>query len=222
MAEAVGDIHSKAIAYASHGSACYGKGLLEEAIQYLLMAADFSERINLYAWNSEVNFTLGETYFEIGDYQKSKDHYGKAVWILKQHKLFPSWMNLNKIGLASAKVMNNEKDIDLESLYVYMDKNRLKINEGLMRRYISEILLNIDDQHISEAEGWIRKAIEADGKNSMVLRLGKDYILYSELSKRKGDRPKAKENLNKAIEILSACGADGFLKKALKEQILLS
>ncbi|MBC8462297.1 MAG: hypothetical protein H8D67_30375 [Deltaproteobacteria bacterium] len=36
-----------------------------------------------------------------------------------------------------------------------------------MPRYIGEILLNIDDQHVSEAEEWIKKAIEADIRNDM-------------------------------------------------------
>jgi hypothetical protein len=37
------------------------------------------------------------------------------------------------------------------------------------------------------------------------------------LFKRKGDKPKAKENLNKAIEIYKECGADGWMKKAEEE-----
>jgi hypothetical protein len=47
--------------------------------------------------------------------------------------------------------------------------------------------------------------------------LGKDYALYAELFKRKGNRLKAQENLGKAIEILKECGADGWVTKAEKE-----
>ena len=46
---------------------------------------------------------------------------------------------------------------------------------------------------------------------------GKDYALFAELEKRKGDQSKAKENLIKAIEIYRECGADGWAKKAEKE-----
>jgi tetratricopeptide (TPR) repeat protein len=217
MAEEIGDIHSKAVAYSSHGAACYGKGLLEEAIKHLLMAVVFCEKINLYAWNTDVLFTLGDIYFEISEYQKSKNYYRKAVWILEHHRLFPSLMILNKIGLARAKVMEKEKDVDLTSLYSYVEKNRLKSNEGVLRRYIGEILLNIDEKHVSDAEHWIKKAIKADTKNGMRLRLGQDYALYAELLKRKENRAEAKKNLRRAIEILKACGAEGFLEKALKE-----
>jgi hypothetical protein len=42
-----------------------------------------------------------------------------------------------------------------------------------------------------------------------ILHLVKDHALYIELFKRKGDSPKARENLSKAIVIFRECGADG-------------
>ena len=86
-----------------------------------------------------------------------------------------------------------------------------------MRRYIGEILLNIDESHLIEAEDWIKKAIAADKRNGMTFFLGQDYALYAELFKRKGDLSKAKENLSKAIEIFKECGADGWVEKAEQE-----
>jgi len=56
-----------------------------------------------------------------------------------------------------------------------------------------------------------------DKINGMMWHLGRDYAIYSELFKRKGDQSKAKENLNKAIEILKECGADGWVEKYEKE-----
>jgi hypothetical protein len=50
-----------------------------------------------------------------------------------------------------------------------------------------------------------------------MFHLGKDYALYADLFKRKGDLSKARENLGKAIEILKECGADGWVKKYEKE-----
>ena len=51
----------------------------------------------------------------------------------------------------------------------------------------------------------------------MMWHLAKDYALYAELFKRKGNLPKAKENLQKAAEIFKACGADGWVEKTEKE-----
>jgi tetratricopeptide (TPR) repeat protein len=110
--------------------------------------------------------------------------------------------------------MNNERDIKLAELFKCHEDNRYEILEGWMSRYIGEILLNIDDKHISEAEDWVKKAIEADKRNGMMFHLGQDYAAYAELFTRKGDTPKAKENLSKAIEVYKECGADGWVTRA--------
>jgi class 3 adenylate cyclase/tetratricopeptide (TPR) repeat protein len=217
LAEESGDAYSKAEAYIGLGYSCYGKGFLNEAEEHLLKGSDFSERLNFASLYAMASFCLGETYFYRGEYQKSKDHYAKTIRINENNRLLPSYTNTTRIALARAMVMNNEKDINLELLYSYASKNKLKLLDGRMRRYIGEILLNIDDQHISESEDWIKKAIEADKRNGVMFELGSDYALYAELFKRKGDQIKAKENLRKAIEIYKECGADGWIKKAEEE-----
>jgi tetratricopeptide (TPR) repeat protein len=205
------------IAYISHGTSCYGKRLLEDAEKYLVKGLEFCERINFDSWNAIARFTLGQTYFRMGNFPRSKEHYEKGIWILENIRLWPSWANAGKVALARSKVMNKEKDVDLESLYIHSRNNKVKAAEGWVARCIGEILLNIDDQHISEAEHWIQKAIEADQRNRMMFNLGKDYALYAELFKRRGDKLKAQENLGKAIEILKECGADGWVEKYEKE-----
>ena len=222
IAEESGDIYSKVIAYISHGALCYGKGLLEDAEKYLAKGLEFCERINFDSWNAVSRFALGETYFEMGNFEKSKEHYQKGSWVLENIRLWPSWANTGKVGSARSKVMNKEKDVDLETLYVHSRNNKVKAAEGWTQRCIGEILLNIDDQHLSESDHWIQKAIEADQRNRMMFHLGKDYALYAELFNRKGDRVKAKENLGKAIEIFKECGADGWAEKAEKELATLS
>jgi class 3 adenylate cyclase/tetratricopeptide (TPR) repeat protein len=222
IAEESGDIYSKAIAYAIHGISCYGKGLLEEAEKHLLKGVAFCERINFHSWNGCARLHLGEAYFEMQDFSRSKEHYEKESLVLEYSRSFPSWANLGKVGLAKSKVMNKEKDVNLESLYAHSRNNKMKVVEGWIQRYIGEVLMNIDDQHISEAEHWIQNAIGADQKNSMMLHLGKDYALYADLFKRKGDRSKAQEYLGKVIEIFKECGADGWVEKAEKELGTLS
>jgi tetratricopeptide (TPR) repeat protein len=212
-AEESGDSLSKCISYVSHGISCFGKGLLEEAEKHLLKGLNFSERINLHSWNGTAQIYLGETYFEMGDFLRSKEHYEKGIWIWEKIRIWPSLVGWGKVALTRSKVMNKEEGIDLESLYTHSRNNKVKVAEGWIQRYIGEILLNIDDQHISEAEHWIQKAIEADQRNRMMFHLGKDYALYADLFKRKGDRLKAQENLGKAIEILKECGADGWVEK---------
>ena len=222
LAEESGDILPKAFAHTSHGYSCCCKGLLEEAQEYLLKGIDLCESINLYSVLMWGNLWLGDTYFDRGAYKKSQAYFERLISLHEQHRFFPSLVNLAKIALARAKVMDNELDINLTGMFKWHADNRLKTLEGSMSRHIGEILLNIDEKHISEAEDWIKKAIEADRRNGVMFHLAKDYALYAELFKRKGDTLKAKENLNKAIEIYKECGADGWVVKAEKALKALS
>jgi class 3 adenylate cyclase/tetratricopeptide (TPR) repeat protein len=222
IAEESRDIYSKGHAYISHGISFYAKGFPEVAEGHLLKGAEFCEKINYHTWNAYALFQLGEIYFEIGDFPKSKQYYEKSSGIFENIRSLSSWSNFVKVGVAKTKLMSKEKDVNLESLYVYSRDNKVKVAEGWIQRYIGEILLNIDDQHLSDAEHWIQKAIEADQRNQMMFHLGKDYTLYAELFKRKGDTVKARENLGKAAEIFEECGADGWVEKAEKELGALS
>jgi tetratricopeptide (TPR) repeat protein len=213
-AEESGDIYSKVATYVSHGFSCIGKGFLEEAEKHLLSGVEFCERIKLHSWNANARNPLGEIYFEMKDFQRSKEHYERGISLLENSQSFPSWAGLERVGLARSKVMNKEKDVNLESLQIHFRNNRLKVLEGWIQRNIGEIFLNVDDQHFSEAEHWIRGAIEADRRNGMMLNLGRDHALCAELFKRKGDRSKFQEHLGKAIDLFKECGADGWLKKA--------
>ena len=214
IAEESGDIYSKAMAYTSHGYSCYCRGFLEEAEKHLSKGIGFCESINYTSWLFTGHFWLGDTYFDMGEYERSKDCLAKAISRLEQSGLTPSLLDMSEVALARARVMNNELDVDLEALYRYEADHRLRLYDGWIPRYIGEILLNIDEKRMSEAEDWIKKAIEADTRNAMMFHLGQDYAAYAELFKRKGDTPKAKENLSKAIEIYKKCGADGWVTRA--------
>jgi len=91
--------------------------------------------------------------------------------------------------------------------------------EGWQRRYLAEVLLHLDGvgHYLTEAEEWIRQAIEADQKNSMIFHLAKDYALFADILCRKDDMQNAKENLKQAIQIFDEIGADGWVGKYEKQ-----
>ena len=93
--------------------------------------------------------------------------------------------------------------------------------EGAISNRIAEILINIDTQHIPEAEKWINKSIETNEQYGMMWNLAQDYALYAQLYKKKGDPTKYREALNKAVEIFEECGADGWVERYEKELGLL-
>jgi tetratricopeptide (TPR) repeat protein len=217
IADESGDIYSKAHAYTAHGWSNYCKGYLEEAKKSLLKGADFSEKINSIVFFAHANANLGLTYFDSEKYKLSQKHYERAISLYQHSKSLTSNVSLCKIALALAKVMDNDKNINLNEIFECFDNNKFRLWEGIMQYYIGDIFLNIDNNHITEADDWIKKAIEADTRNGMMWNLARDYALYAELFKRKGDLTKARENLSKAIEIFKECGADGWAEKYEKE-----
>jgi len=53
-------------------------------------------------------------------------------------------------------------------------------------------------------------------------QLGQDYAVYAEFFTRGGETEKAKEKLVQAIDILTKCGADGWVEKYERELAALS
>jgi class 3 adenylate cyclase/tetratricopeptide (TPR) repeat protein len=212
MAEESGDIYSKAVAYASHGTSCYYRGVLEEAEQCLIKGINFTEKLNMVAHNAVANQWLGHVYYDLGKYQEAQHHYSAAIYVREHSRLAPSSAKLNRIALMRAKLLTGSKDINLELMYRYARENKVRIYEGCMARYIGDILLHMDECPFTAAEEWIGKAIEADNRNGMSCDLGRDYSLYGEFFKRKGQSSKAKEYLEKAITTFKGCGADGWVR----------
>jgi len=212
IAEESGDIFSKAYAHLAFGYSCYARGLFKEAGEHLSKAAQLAVSIDFPFVSLTAHHLLNETYFDADEYGQSQEWAEKAILLHEKYTYVPSLMNLHRVAVARARVMRNDKDIDLESLYRHDAGNRIRIFEGWVPRYIGEILLNIDERRLPESEVWIKKAIEADRRNGMLFYLGKDYRLYAELSRQKGDTPEAKDNLQKAIQIFEKCGADGRVR----------
>jgi predicted ATPase/class 3 adenylate cyclase len=222
MAEESDDIYIKGIACSSHGMSCYCKGIFDEAESALLQALSFCEKASQLGWWTWASGFLGHAYSDMAEYEKAQIHYEKGISKLELARIYPFFVNMWKISIARAKVLNKKGDIKLNEVFDHYEKIIVKVPKGWAARHVGEILLNIDDEHVSEAENWAKKAIEADEKNDTMWSLGRDYAFYAELFKRKGDQLKAKENLGKAIEILKECGADGWVEKYEKELAALS
>jgi tetratricopeptide (TPR) repeat protein len=141
---------------------------------------------------------------------------------IEQFKLFPFWINLWKIAIARLKVFSNDQDINLSKVFEYHGNIKAKVAKGWAARYVAEILLNMDNRHLSEAEDWARKALEADERNGTMCSLACDYVFYGDLYKRKGHQKIAKENLNSTIEIFTECGAEGWQSQAEEKMAMLS
>jgi len=222
IAKESGDIFIKGMAYASHGVSCYFKGLLDEAEHNLLKGLAYSEKNAQVAWVFVTSFWLGERYVEMGEVDKACHYYNFGISVLERARILPYFVRLAKVCVARAESSLHDRNINLSVLFDIYKAKTPRVFEGWITRYIGEILLNIDDAHMSAAEDWIRKAIEANKKNGTIWFLANDYALYASLLQRKGDISEAKENLAKAVEIFKKCGADGWVKKYEEELASLS
>jgi hypothetical protein len=66
---------------------------------------------------------------------------------------------------------------------------------------------------VCKVEVWIRRAVETDEKNGMRWDVAMDHAVYADWYQRKGGLQRAREHLNKAIEIFQECGACGWVKR---------
>jgi tetratricopeptide (TPR) repeat protein len=161
----------------------------------------------------------------MGNYDKAKKYFQQCVSIMEDARFLPSWLNCHKLNVARAKILNHEPNIDVNELGDLIkahEKNRLALSKSYESRCIGEIFLNIDDHHMLEAETWIRRSIDFDVMHAIPWNLGKHYVLYADFFKKKGDIPKAKEQLTKAIDIFKKCGADGWVERTEKTLATLS
>ena len=73
--------------------------------------------------------------------------------------------------------------------------------------------MNVGKEHFDKAEDWLRQAIQTDEKDKMKWFLAGDHVVLSDLHERKGEKSKAEENLQTAINIFKQCGADGWVRR---------
>ena len=132
---------------------------------------------------------------------------------MENASFMPSIIKLYQTCLVRAKVLRHDQDIELTELFACYQNNKLTFCEGWMARTIGDILLHMDDDHLSDAEAWFQKAIEADTRNGLRWHLATDHVLYADWFKKKDNIQGAKEQLTKAIDIFKECGADGWVTR---------
>jgi len=213
MVEETGDTFTKGAVYVFHGTALYYKGQFDDAEKYLLEGLPLCEKNSLVNYEAWATGHLGWMYFNMGEYKKAQDCHNKIISAFENAKSFPSWVIVQKVSLATARVYYNEKDINIDEIIESSKNIKLKASEGWIERYIGDVLLHMDGYHLSDAETWIQTAIDADTRNGMKWNLAIDHALYADWFKKKGDIQGAKEQLTKAIDLFRECGAAGWVTR---------
>ncbi|MFW6334480.1 MAG: AAA family ATPase, partial [Desulfosalsimonas sp.] len=212
-AEICGDYHTRGIAYTAHGTACFFKGELEKAEYFLLEAIGFCRNSGHGFWQAWAEFYLGNTYHCNRKYADARKFFNQNISTIQNLKHFSFWEVYAQMCLKRAIV---EGGGEIEQPFPpegYREKNHLKSVVGQIEATVAETIVKIDPARISDAEALLAAAIAEDEKNGTRWSLAKHYEALSMLCQKKGDPEGAVASLNKAIEIMQECGADGWVKK---------
>lgn len=213
ISEECDDIFAQINTFTSQGLSYYLKGMFNEAETHLLMGEAMGERSKQISWRAWTSGFLGDLYSDMGVYKKAEEYYRKAIDIMRRAQLIPSWMNTWEISMAKQRILSGLKETNQERLIECYGANNLRICDGRNARHLGEIFLHNGEQRLDTAEDWIERAIKADRNNGARWQLARDYALYAELLKKKGDVSAARESMKKAIGVYEECGADGWVKK---------
>lgn len=217
LAKETGDAFIKGMAYSAYGAACFQKGLFDEAKSHLLEWVSLYEKLSPISWIFWAYGHLGSLHFELRKYDDAMNCFKKLTSILENFSFSPSSLKLYQTSMVRAKVLRHDQDIELAELFAVYQNNKLAFFEGCMARNIGDILLHIDDDHLSDAELWFQKAIEADSRNRLRWQLATDHACYADWFKKKANTQGAKEQLTEAIDLFKECGANGWVEKYEKE-----
>ena len=144
-------------------------------------------------------------------------HYEIFLRVYKQYGPIASWSSLISIAPVRIRALRQKEEVELAPLFDLIRNNKIPQDSGLLRYMMAEVLLNIGDQHINEAEDSLCEAIELVTKYGMRWQLARSYTLYSQIFKRQNNLPQARDQMNKAIDIMKECGADGWVERYEKE-----
>ena len=217
LALQVDDIYLKGYAYGACSIAFFRKGMFPEAGENLRLTIEMSQKTDFAGVLLGGFFGLGLLHSEMGRYREAQKCYDDLLVVYERVRIWPSRARLAQIQKVAAGVRGRLNPA-LDAMHNFdLQEIRNKTMQGQAASTIGEIYLFNDDDHMDEAEAWIKKAIEIDEQNQMPWDQARDYALYSEFFKKKGDSAQAKEKLDKAIELMGGCGADGWVQRYEEE-----
>jgi class 3 adenylate cyclase/tetratricopeptide (TPR) repeat protein len=212
------DPYLKSHAYTVCGEAFFKKGLFSEAEENLVLGIEMGRKTNFLAALSGGLRYLAFLHIERGRFREAEECIDDLIALLGRTRIYPSGDRVLQIAKAATGILSGRFDPALDAALTF-DLQEVKrwSMQGMAALNMGQIYLSIDDKHMDEAETWIRKAIEVDERNMMPWDLARDYALYAEFFKKKGDTAQAKETLSKAIDLMRDCGADGWVKRYEEE-----
>jgi tetratricopeptide (TPR) repeat protein len=207
------DLVLKGGAYGSCGMALFEKGLFFEAEENLTLALEMNLKTDFVGALFPNFLWLGLLHLENGQFQKAQECCDSLLDVYERVRTTPSYARVALLMKVAAGIRGGLNPEIATVLNFDLQEIKIRFLQGIAARITGEVYLHIEDDHMDEAEAWIRKAIEVDERNRMPWDLAMAYALYAEFFKKKADPAQSKENLTKAIDLMRGCGADGWVKK---------
>jgi len=194
----------------------------QEAEKIGNLVLDFSIKTDQLLWVQSIYFMFITLYYETEDYLKVKVVSEKAVSFTEKRGILKSYSKLAKIFLfrvvrLESKNAGKMDIMDFEYLQTLYQEIRLPLHKGIGARIISEIYRDDNDPDWAEAERWLEKAMGHDTRFGNRFYFMLDLISYSRLFEKQNNLTQARKQMNKAIDIMKECGADGWVERYEKE-----
>ena len=212
-----GDILSKGSAHCAAGLTYYMYGDLERSIKHFTNSLEMLKKCGFFTLAAVSSWYLAMSYLYLNKYEEALIYCNTALHLNKQGNYFPSFAKCLKLIAAFVRLMKKDEYININEILSNSNDINIVIADFSVAYYAGKIILNTDHNNVRQAHNWIKKSMETNQKYGMKWNLAHDYALYSEYYQKIGDDTKAKESLNKAIEIFKECGTDGWVEKYEKE-----
>ena len=204
------------------GRAYHFKGEFREANDYILKGLNTQKELGVDMSLPVYYHYLSDLHCDRGDLEDALRYAEKFVELWKAN-----YEDLGREDVTFGRILGkmDSHQFHKAEKYILQGINKLKKKEARALAakgsfFLGELYVDFDIKENAHAN--LSKAEKDFQDMGMNYWLGRTHAVYAVLYTKEGDQSKAKENLNKAMEILKECGADGWVEKYEKELVALS
>jgi len=201
---------------------CYlSLGEWDKSLQYLTKAVDTAKKVEEYAPSAEANQSLGELLMEMEDYEEAEKYFNESNRIAEKagdtaNPLVLTFPALSRLYLKKGEIEKAKELVERTYEFAAKSKNMLCIaNAEMLKGMLFRAQKNWE-QSIQHFEKSVQTLQDLNARKwyvpyfaSLLYEYGSTYLDRSE----EGDKEKARDLLNQALEIFQKMGAKKDVEK---------
>lgn len=217
LSKEIKDVHTIAIAFIELGNVYIETGDIDKAIEYYINSLESLKPIEDYGEMARAYNNLGDSYLKKGEYDKAIDYFQKCEEMGKKigRKDIVGWSLFNR-GEAYALKGDAEKALECaEKSMAILTTVGDKL--GLQACYkIFGIAYGLKEEWDLSIENF-KTCVELGKETNVPYLQGEVHYYFGKMFKEKGEKKKAEEQLNKALEIFKGLETGEFILRVKKE-----